>query len=318
MTDEEELAKARRRFAIEAGISRRRSDGPALHALAETDPDPMVRRAALWSLSRLSGSEVPEVAGVPLEPSPTLDDASVSAAAELPDGAWVERAVHDLLNLVQGLVGELDEISELPGVPSYVQGRLDAAETNARFLAEVGASMLDAARFDRCGPRLQVSEVDVSELVRAAVSHGQGPTQRSRVRVLAAEGLSVHTDRVRLLRVVLNLVWNACKHSASSAPVRVVVCARGGGARIEVRDRGPGMSTAELARLRTAYSTGRRTVGEGWGLGLSTAMRLVRELGGQLDVETRPTVGTVVSVWVPEHPDAAAPAPPSSSESSSG
>jgi signal transduction histidine kinase len=66
-----------------------------------------------------------------------------------------------------------------------------------------------------------------------------------------------------------------------------------------VRDRGVGMSTAELDRVFEPF---RSTFAGGTGLGLSIVHRIVCDAGGSIAVESAPGSGTAVRIALPGAP----------------
>lgn len=86
---------------------------------------------------------------------------------------------------------------------------------------------------------------------------------------------------------VVNLVDNALRHGGAE-PVSVTVAPRtGGGVTVSVRDRGPGISEKNRARLFERFFTTERGRG-GTGLGLAIVAAVARARGGTVGVETRP------------------------------
>ncbi len=65
---------------------------------------------------------------------------------------------------------------------------------------------------------------------------------------------------------------------------------------IQVRDNGSGISSTQLDRIFEPFFTTKKT---GTGLGLSTALWLVKRHGGQIDVESKLGTGTTFTVFLP-------------------
>jgi two-component system cell cycle sensor histidine kinase/response regulator CckA len=65
---------------------------------------------------------------------------------------------------------------------------------------------------------------------------------------------------------------------------------------IEVRDNGSGIKLANLQRVFDPFFTTKKT---GTGLGLATALSIVRQHGGQLGVDSEVGVGTAFTVFLP-------------------
>ena len=104
-------------------------------------------------------------------------------------------------------------------------------------------------------------------------------------------------DRAQVEQVLINLLKNA--HESGSAPgeVELGVIERGRDLRIEVRDRGSGMSEAVLANaLLPFYSTKRA----GSGLGLALAREIAEAHGGRVQLANRPEGGLSVTLVLPQ------------------
>ncbi len=104
-------------------------------------------------------------------------------------------------------------------------------------------------------------------------------------------------DTVQIEQVLINLVKNA--HESGSAPegVTLALSMVGHELRIEVGDRGPGMSEAVLAQaLLPFYSTKR----SGTGLGLALAREISEAHGGRIALANREDGGLRVTLVLPQ------------------
>jgi signal transduction histidine kinase len=109
-------------------------------------------------------------------------------------------------------------------------------------------------------------------------------------------------DPVQIEQVLINLVKNA--HESGSAPegVTLALALVGHELRIEVADRGPGMSEAVLAQaLLPFYSTKR----SGTGLGLALAREISEAHGGRIALANREDGGLRVTLILPQPANAA-------------
>jgi two-component system C4-dicarboxylate transport sensor histidine kinase DctB len=109
--------------------------------------------------------------------------------------------------------------------------------------------------------------------------------------------LEVMGGRVRLQQVLVNLLSNAldAMERLDAPQIEITVLTEGSRRRVEVRDRGPGLTEETLAHLFDPFFT-TKSPGKGLGLGLSISYNIVRDFGGTLAARNHPEGGAVFSV----------------------
>jgi two-component system, NtrC family, sensor kinase len=117
---------------------------------------------------------------------------------------------------------------------------------------------------------------------------------------------SVRGSPAQLLQVFLNVVINAAQSGSSLPEDRrsVEVAIRQSASEktvITVADHGVGIRPEDLSRIFDPFFT-TRAVGTGTGLGLSVCHGFIKELGGEISVESRLGEGTVVTIVLPRQP----------------
>ena len=212
---------------------------------------------------------------------------------------------HELL--LDGAFGALNDRQRDP---------LRRADRSARELLDLISATLDLSRLEAKRIAVDVSEVEVAELVDEVGREYSSVLDRPGlvVRWFATHGLPVlHTDRVKLKMVLKNLVGNAVKFT-DHGEVSLSALARDGGVEFTVVDTGVGIPlNAQLMifePFRQLEVTRTRLRG-GAGLGLYIVKRLLDALGGTISLESEVGKGSVFRVWLPcdARPPLSAPQP---------
>ncbi|MFI1188763.1 ATP-binding protein [Streptomyces californicus] len=218
-----------------------------------------------------------------------------------------------------------EDADQLP--PDAARAARTVGAETAR-LSRLVEDLMEISRFDAGAARLNASETDLADTVRASLAL-RGWTDR--VTLDLPEGVRAVVDRRRVDVIVANLVGNALRHGAPPVTVTLAVVGGeagavgvpgggdgGGGDRVvlEVADRGPGLPPearervfdrfykADEARTRpTAAGSTAAAVpdgGQGSGLGMAIALENARLHGGTIEVEAeRPGGGAVFTLVVP-------------------
>ncbi len=125
----------------------------------------------------------------------------------------------------------------------------------------------------------------------------------------AMDSAPLRADAHRIEQVVTNYLTNALKYSGEDAPVAVSLRQEGSWARVEVRDRGPGLTREQQERIwerfhRVPGIQQQSGQGPGLGLGLYICRTIVEHSGGTLGVESRPGDGSTFWFTLPLSPAA--------------
>ncbi|OYU92518.1 MAG: hypothetical protein CFE45_22955, partial [Burkholderiales bacterium PBB5] len=105
--------------------------------------------------------------------------------------------------------------------------------------------------------------------------------------------LQVQADATRLRQVLVNLLGNAVKYNRPGGTVRLGWQAQGLQVRVTVQDEGPGLTAPQIERLFQPFERLDAAQGsvEGSGIGLALSQRLVRQMGGEIGVQSQPGQG---------------------------
>lgn len=216
---------------------------------------------------------------------------------------------HEVRNPLMIIKGALRTISHHGASESDVRDAAADIDEETDRLSRLVNDVLDVARPIRFDP----TPTDINRVCRDAAAAAGVNGGRAVVTLdLAPQLPTLVTDGERLRTVLVNLLTNA-QHAMEPAPaagaspigapadgIRLVTEPLAGRrVAITVRDRGPGISEDDLARIFDPYFTTRRA---GTGLGLAIAKNIVDGLGGSIGVATARGVGTDFRVELGDAP----------------
>ncbi|MDQ6917807.1 MAG: ATP-binding protein [Candidatus Dormibacteraeota bacterium] len=183
--------------------------------------------------------------------------------------------------------------------PEKVSELLAGIDAAAARMADRVEDVLVAGRLHASRQPAVVEDVDlrdvVGDVLEAARSRNAGRRLSARG---AARGIAVRADQQRVTQVLRVLVENAIRFSPPGSPVEVWAARAGRLARVEVRDRGPGIAAADRRRI-LGRGVKIDPSGPGAGLGLYVAAGLLAIMEGELGLEPREGGGTTFWFTLP-------------------
>jgi signal transduction histidine kinase len=213
---------------------------------------------------------------------------------------------HEIKSPVGGVIGigELWKAGQLGPVSATQAEMADMLVKTARQVEALAHDLLDVARAESGAVKVELRPTDVPgvlEDVRRATAL-RADAEGVRLEVLTqGDGLVALADSQRLTQVIANLASNAVKYGGGGGLVIFRASKIYDGVRIEVVDRGPGLSLEKQTQLFEPFNRlglERSTV-EGHGIGLALAKRLVELQGGSIGVTSMPGEGTTFWVELP-------------------
>lgn len=178
---------------------------------------------------------------------------------------------------------------------------LENAERTVWKLAQLVDELMDITML-RSGQLLPLDRksFDLADVTRQVVAEHQRVSEGHAFRVEGDASLIGSWDRMRVERVLDNLIDNAVKYSPDGGEIVVSVVRDDGDAVVSVTDRGIGIPAEDLPRIFTPYQRASNARGlRGIGLGLAGAREVLRQLGGDVTVETLEGAGSTFVVRLP-------------------
>jgi len=174
-----------------------------------------------------------------------------------------------------------------------------------RFQVE---KVLQMSLFDRQKATLRLTEIDANSTIVQITNTFKLKVEKygGVIRAdLNADDAIVNVDEMHFTNVIFNLLDNAVKYRREDAPLQLTVSTANVGTRklrITVADNGIGIKKEDLKKIFEKFyrvSTGNRHDVKGFGLGLAYVHKMVRELRGEIHVESEPGAGTRFIITLP-------------------
>lgn len=208
-------------------------------------------------------------------------------------------ASHEVRNPVHGIVG-LAEILERSTLDAEQRRIVVTIRETALGLGRLADDFLQHARLNLGELPPRPAAIAPADLVGSVIALERPLAERKRIRLDSRIGDEVPgfvlVDATRVRQVLLNLVGNAIRHSASGEiSIRVArVAGHAERLRFEVRDSGRGLGPAERERLFQpfAHDTGTARPADAVGIGLWISKQMVESVGGSIGIDAQTLRGS--------------------------
>ncbi|MBO1015310.1 heavy metal sensor histidine kinase [Achromobacter sp. SD115] len=177
----------------------------------------------------------------------------------------------------------------------------DALESNLEELEDLKTlvnDMLFLARADRGERAADLAPVSLAAEARRVAEYYEAMLEESGVHLRCMGDATVAANAGLVRRALANLISNAIKATPRGGEIVLACSASPAGARVEVRNPGPPIPSADLPRIFDRFfrsSQARAPRSEGHGLGLAIVRAIARMHGGEVDAASG-AHGTVVGI----------------------
>lgn len=208
---------------------------------------------------------------------------------------------HELRNPLHAILGNLELVTDT-ALTKAQREHLSTVDNSARSLLGLVNDLLDLACIQAGQLRVTAAACDLGALSQRCVAMMEPLAERRGLQLnlqLLDEPLTIAADPLRVQQILLNLLGNAVKFTASGWITLRVSQVNAQTVRLEVSDTGPGIPADLQQTIFAAFaqvdgSTRREHAGVGLGLAISAG--LVELLQGQIGVESK--VGQGSRFWV--------------------
>ncbi len=211
---------------------------------------------------------------------------------------------HEIRTPLNGVLG-MAQAMERDRLSPAQRKRVDVIRRSGQSLLLLLNSVLDLSKIEAGKLELEIGEVDIANLARAALDmfEGEGADRNLTFELnVAPDAQGVYAgDAQRIGQVLHNLVSNAVKFTQQGA-ITVGIERRDDILQIEVADTGIGISPEQMAGLFEKFSQADASVTRrfgGTGLGLAICRQLTTMMGGEISVQSEAGRGSRFTVSLP-------------------
>jgi len=205
------------------------------------------------------------------------------------------------LTVIMGAVNTaLSEATRLS--PQETRQLLEDAASESEMLSHILENLLELSRSQAGRLILHLEPLKLEDVVQKTIHEARRHSSMHQFAMdLPKKIPPLRADRIRLERILHNLVENAVKYSPGGE-VRVSARQEGKNLVIAVHDQGPGISPHDQARLFQPFRRTRQAetdATKGVGLGLLVCRTLAEAHGGKIWLESKPGQGTTFFFTLP-------------------
>lgn len=217
---------------------------------------------------------------------------------------FIAMASHEFRSPLTTIRGYLELIStDTQGLSKEQKKYAKRIDSSAVELNDLVNDMLDVSRIEQGRMKYEYTDFNIEELISEVVDDFKQPAKKKGLSIVK-EGLKeivIHSDRNKIHRVLVNLVSNAVKYT-NEGEVKISFDGAGDYIDIRISDTGIGISREDQEKLFEKFHRIRSKETEdvvGTGLGLWLTRAIIRELGGDISIESIQKVGTHFVVKLP-------------------
>ncbi len=230
-------------------------------------------------------------------------------AANRAKSAFLANMSHEIRTPMTSILGYADLLMSYDWSPGERREHLQTIHRQGHNLLTIINDVLDLAKIEAGNVELEPMDCSPSEVMEEVRSLLQVRATEKNVEleITCSHPLpkTICTDPVRLRQILVNLVGNAIKFTQRGGVKIRVRCTQPEDApakmQFEITDTGIGMSEEEISRLFRPFTQAdmsyTRRYG-GTGLGLHISQRLAKMLGGQIEVQSEPGVGSTFTLTI--------------------
>lgn len=214
-------------------------------------------------------------------------------------------ASHELRTPLTAMRSEIEVALRSPKLSaSEAQDLLRSNLEEVIKLEALSQALLQLARFSDGSGSLEVTELDLTEPVKAAVGRVEKSAAARGITIdVQLKHISIKANAGSLTELFVTLLDNAVKYGHDGGHISITMKAVAGDAIITVTDDGIGIKADDLPyifdRFYRADSSRTKNINDGYGLGLALAAQIAHIHHGSIEAKSRAGKGSTFVVRLP-------------------
>lgn len=213
-----------------------------------------------------------------------------------------KRLLHDVSHELRSPLARLQAAVGLARQqPARMDDCLLRVERESERMNQLVGQLLTLSRLE-AGVAEATEPVDMAELLADIVEDARFEAEARHVVIAydAGDMAEIRGNSELLHRAIENVLRNAIRYSPAGGRVGVGAGKRGQVFQVRIEDQGPGVEADELEAIFKPFFRGRAArPGDGHGLGLAIARRVMRVMGGDIQASRGAAGGLVVEIEIP-------------------
>jgi signal transduction histidine kinase/ligand-binding sensor domain-containing protein/DNA-binding response OmpR family regulator len=212
---------------------------------------------------------------------------------------------HDLLTPFSLIIAPVKDLMRDRNMNDDQQEKLEIISKNATFLSDIFNTILDFKRAELIDTEIKEKNVELISFIRIIVNAFDYLAKSNGIELSYKPDITslfVSIDTIKLERVLYNLISNALKFTKEGGKVEVILTynEQTDVFYIKINDTGIGINEQNHNRVfEKFYQEGKVVKSQGFGLGLYTARKFIRLMGGDINIDSIPEKGTTITIDLP-------------------
>lgn len=211
---------------------------------------------------------------------------------------------HELKTPLTAISGYAELIENGLADPESEKHIAQQIRANSDRLLQLINDTIQLSRLDHGGTDRNIDEIDLYEAASECCRNLKVSAEKNNI-LLTCDGRSalIRGDEEQIKELIENLVQNGIRYNNAGGYVRVSVRHEDGHAVLSVRDNGIGIAKEKQSRVFERFyrvDKSRSRDSGGTGLGLALVKHIAEIHNADIEMESTPGVGTVISVHFPE------------------